>query len=158
MKVKSESEVAESRSTLRDPMDCSSPGSSVHGIFQARLCLWGIKCEIHLWGIECEICLWGIKCEICQKCYISYLLELDKISEKIYSFSFFITLYWTKKVLGTRNSIGIKIFLTGQIFPCTCSFIVLVTCSFIAQKYSWENFSNSIIIITIATCWVPLLC
>ena len=36
MKVKSESEVAQSCPTLRDPMDCSLPGSSVHGIFQAR--------------------------------------------------------------------------------------------------------------------------
>ena len=35
MKVKSESEVAQSCPTLRDPMDCSLPGSSVHGIFQA---------------------------------------------------------------------------------------------------------------------------
>ena len=36
MKVKSESEVAQSRLTLSDPMDCSLPGSSAHGIFQAR--------------------------------------------------------------------------------------------------------------------------
>ena len=41
MKVKSESEVAQSCSTLRDPMDCSLPGSSVHGIFQARVLEWG---------------------------------------------------------------------------------------------------------------------
>jgi len=36
-KVKSESEVTPSCPTLRDPMDCSLPGSSVHGIFQARV-------------------------------------------------------------------------------------------------------------------------
>ena len=41
MKVKSESEVAQSYSTLSDPMDCSPPGSSVHGIFQARVLVWG---------------------------------------------------------------------------------------------------------------------
>ena len=41
MKVKSESEVAQSCLTLRDPMDCSPPGSSVHGIFQARVLEWG---------------------------------------------------------------------------------------------------------------------
>ena len=40
MKVKSESEVAQSCPTLRDPMDCSLPGSSVHGIFQARVLEW----------------------------------------------------------------------------------------------------------------------
>ena len=37
MKVKSQSEVSQSCLTLRDPMDCSPPGSSVHGIFQARV-------------------------------------------------------------------------------------------------------------------------
>ena len=40
MKVKSESEVAQSCLILRDPMDCSLPGSSVHGIFQARVLQW----------------------------------------------------------------------------------------------------------------------
>ena len=41
MKVKSESEVAQSCLTLSDPMDFSLPGSSVHGIFQARVLKWG---------------------------------------------------------------------------------------------------------------------
>ena len=41
MKVKSESEVTQSSLTLSDPMDCSLPGSSVHGIFQARVLEWG---------------------------------------------------------------------------------------------------------------------
>jgi len=41
MKVKSESEVAQSCPTPSDPMDCSLPGSSVHGIFQAKVLEWG---------------------------------------------------------------------------------------------------------------------
>ena len=41
MKGKSESEVTESCPTLSDPKDCSLPGSSVHGIFQARVLEWG---------------------------------------------------------------------------------------------------------------------
>ena len=41
MKVKSESEVAQSFPTPSDPMDCSPPGSSIHGIFQARVLEWG---------------------------------------------------------------------------------------------------------------------
>ena len=41
MKVKSESEVAQSCLTLSDPMDRSLPGSSIHGIFQARVLEWG---------------------------------------------------------------------------------------------------------------------
>ena len=41
MQVKSESEVAQLCLTPSDPMDCSLPGSSVHGIFQARVLEWG---------------------------------------------------------------------------------------------------------------------
>jgi len=41
MKVKIESEVAQSCLTLSDPTDCSLPSSSVHGIFQARVLEWG---------------------------------------------------------------------------------------------------------------------
>ena len=49
MKVKSEREVAQSCPTHHDPMDCSPPGSSIHGIFQARVLEWGaIAFSIHL--------------------------------------------------------------------------------------------------------------
>ena len=41
MKVKSQSEIAQSCLTLREPVDCSLPGSSIHGIFQARVLEWG---------------------------------------------------------------------------------------------------------------------
>ena len=41
MKVKSESKVTQWHLTPSDPMDCSPPGSSVHGIFQARALEWG---------------------------------------------------------------------------------------------------------------------
>ena len=41
MQVKSESEVVQSCPTLSDPMDCSPPGSSIHGILQARVLEWG---------------------------------------------------------------------------------------------------------------------
>ena len=41
MKVKSEREVAQSYPTLSDPMDCSLPGSSIHGNFQVRVLEWG---------------------------------------------------------------------------------------------------------------------
>ena len=44
MKVKSESEVAQSSRTLRDPMDCSPPGSSVHGIFLGKITGVGCHC------------------------------------------------------------------------------------------------------------------
>ena len=55
MKVKSESEVAQSCPTLSDPMDFSLPGSSVHGIFQARVLEWGaitFSAETKKWHIR----------------------------------------------------------------------------------------------------------
>ena len=55
MKMKSERKVAQSCPTLSDPMDCSLPGSSAHGIFQARVLEWG---AVAYWGTknygECE--------------------------------------------------------------------------------------------------------
>ena len=59
VKVKSESEVAQSCLTLSNPMDCSPPGSSVHGIFQARVLEWGAIAfsEIHsTLGYRWSIC------------------------------------------------------------------------------------------------------
>ena len=52
MKVKRESDVAQSCPTLSDPMDCSLPGSSVHGIFQARVLEWGAIAFFIDWYIE----------------------------------------------------------------------------------------------------------
>ena len=49
MKVKSEREVAQLCPTLSDPMDYSLPGSSVHGIFQARVLEWGAIAFSEVW-------------------------------------------------------------------------------------------------------------
>ena len=61
MKVKSENEVTQLCLTLRDPMDCSLPGSSIHGIFQARVLEWGAIAFSNmlslLWGKYQEIWL-----------------------------------------------------------------------------------------------------
>ena len=57
MKGKSESEVAQSYPTLSDPMDCSQPGSSVHGIFQARVLEWG---AIAFSGNQLYICIYTL--------------------------------------------------------------------------------------------------
>ena len=59
MKVKSESEVTQSCPTLRDPMDCSPPGSSVHEIFQARVLEWGaiaFSSRFHTCALIWNIC------------------------------------------------------------------------------------------------------
>ena len=55
MKVKNESEVAQSCPTLSDPTDCNLPGSSAHGIFQARVLEWG---AIDITRHECKSAGW----------------------------------------------------------------------------------------------------
>ena len=73
MKVKSEGEVTQLCPTLRNPMDCSLPGSSVHGIFQARVLEWGAIALIRTTFttshnkqmgfqnyITCSVVLWSI--------------------------------------------------------------------------------------------------
>ena len=57
MNVKSESEVAQSCPTLCDPMDCSLPGSSVHGVFQARVLEWGAIAFSILQATSILICI-----------------------------------------------------------------------------------------------------
>ena len=71
MKVKSESEVAQLCPTLSDPMDCSLPGSSVHGIFQARVLQWGaiafstLKGKVSKYPKEyCKIFLTGVRVDV----------------------------------------------------------------------------------------------
>lgn len=86
---------------------------------------------------------------------MSYLLEVNKIKYlKRYVLFPCLKLFLLnkKEVLRTSNSKGIKEFLTGRVFSG------IVTCSFIDQKSSWEKYSNSIIILIIVTCWVPLMC
>ena len=56
MKVKSEREVAQSCLTLSDPMDCSLPGSSVYGIFQARILEWGAIAFSDTYALVNDIC------------------------------------------------------------------------------------------------------
>ena len=58
MKVKSESEVVQSCPTLSNPMDCSPPGSSVHGIFKARVLEWG-AIAFSTW--EMYVCMYACK-------------------------------------------------------------------------------------------------
>ena len=70
-KVKSESEVAQSCPTLSDPMDCSLPGSSVRGIFQARVLEWGAI------AFSKQNALKGSKTLEIQLIHISYLIRPD---------------------------------------------------------------------------------
>ena len=75
MKVKSESEIAQSCPTPRDPMDCSAPGSSAHGIFQARVLEWG---AISFSGYADDTTLMAKKEEGLK----SFLMRVEEKSEK----------------------------------------------------------------------------
>ena len=70
IKVKSESEVAQLCLTLSDPMDCSPPGSSVHGIFQARVLEWGaiaFSVSSSKWTVGVSLTLKHGLLQLCQK-------------------------------------------------------------------------------------------
>ena len=54
MKVKTESEVTQLYQTLSDPMDCSLPGSFIHGIFQSRVLEWGAIAFSETYTIMCK--------------------------------------------------------------------------------------------------------
>ena len=89
MKVKSESEVTQSCPTLSDPMHCSPPGSSVHGIFQARVLEWGAIgfsfCLIdHAKDFECvdHKKLWKIIQEMGLPDHLTFLLRNLHASEE----------------------------------------------------------------------------
>ena len=69
MKMKSESEVAQSCPTLRNPMDCSPPGSSVYGIFQARVLEWG--------AIAFSMCMY-VYTNICVCALIHRIMQVEK--------------------------------------------------------------------------------
>ena len=89
MKVKSESEVAQSCPTLRDPVACSLPGSSIHGIFQARVLEWGaiafstwgasdtLRRVFPVWCYRYSMC-WCYDCE-----FPSTFFTLNMIFQKI---------------------------------------------------------------------------
>ena len=100
MKVKSESEVALSCPTLRDPMDCSLPGYSVHGNFQARLLEWvaiafsDLALDRYIFkstwkGIEISSDIKLKRLEMYLKCCIITNLFSMKFTEPIWSYSYF---------------------------------------------------------------------
>ena len=93
MKVKSESEVAQSCPTLSNPMDCSPPGSSIDGIFQARVLEWG---AIAFSKIFVYILL-KLNIYIFLKYLIYYILDEEFLHDSIHFLkgSFFPSLYFS---------------------------------------------------------------
>ena len=82
MKVKSESEVTQLCPTLRDPMDCNLPGSSIHGIFQARVLEWGAIAFSRRSSIESAKTRLGADCGSDHEHLIAkFRLKLKKVRE-----------------------------------------------------------------------------
>ena len=73
MKVRRESEVAQSCPTLSNPMDCSLPGSSVHGIFQARVPEWGATAFSTITSLGLTYFITGSLCLFTPFTYFAYL-------------------------------------------------------------------------------------
>ena len=78
IKVKSESEVAQSCPTLSDPMDCSPPGSSVHGDFPGKSTGVGCHWETNFWGYsitQSRIILWSLSNLYLHPYNLSWILD-----------------------------------------------------------------------------------
>ena len=100
MKVKSESEIAQLCPTLSDPMDCSAPGSFIHGIFQTRVLEWGAIAFSDLidrwWNIHIRVLYPNVK-TFCYS-YCSLSLSSVYLNTKL-CVSFKVTLCFTKMTL-----------------------------------------------------------
>ena len=115
MKVKSESEVTQSCPTLCHPTDCSLPGSSILGIFQARVLDWGAIAFSDL-SWELSNFIWfvnWISCNFFRKCSLALKMELAST----YRSQFNKQLKFTKK--KRKNLEAEEVFLTLEGTPMT---------------------------------------
>ena len=127
MQVKSESEVSQSYPTLSDPMDCSLPGSSVHGIFQARVLEWGATAfsesaisvpQIRSWpSLEVRVC---------------YILKWMLL----YS-----ALFYLFKIGSVYTDLG-NHFMWKKGHPSYILSISLININISIFKYKWTSFNS----------------
>ena len=117
MKVKSESEVAQSCPTLRDPMDYSLPGSSIHGVFQARVLEW----------VPFSFCAWLISLSKMSSRAI-HVVEYGTVSFKTEWYS----IMWPCPILFIYSAM-VDIWVA----PISCLWITLLWTW--ACKYLFEN-------------------
>ena len=115
MKVKSESKVAQSCPTLSDPMDCSLPGSSIHGIFHARVLEWGenkayleLNERMYVQYLECCLAHYLVKyiftahLLLCQLCHRN-LFHCHLVSSVCFSVFFFFK-WFSQQILKFYSS------------------------------------------------------
>jgi len=102
MKVKSDSEVSQSCPTLSDPMDCSPPGSSVHGIFLARVLEWG--------AIAFSGLLWSLLWSPLKIFYLFFFFKLDCLTRVVSELVLFWICGWYKSFVRYTHC--------KHFFPC----------------------------------------
>ena len=144
MKVKSESEVAQPCPTLSDPMDCSLPVSSVHGIFQARIQEWG-PIAFYVKYIDCiksnfifeskSFFLFLLEC-----CVIFYSLPTQSFSlyqsinkrdrPLLYSHQLVKKAYLSTQINDQRENI--YIYVCMYVCMCVCMYVCVYICMYIA--------------------------
>ena len=129
MKVKSESEVAQLCPTLSDPMDSSLPGSSTHGILQARVPEWGAIAfflfpSIRVFCNESVLCIRWPK-------YWSFSFSISPSNEYSELISFKIDWLDLLAVQGTLKSLLQHHSSKASILRCSASFIVQLSHSYI---------------------------
>ena len=137
MKVKRESEVSQSCVTLGDPMDCSPPGSSVHGIFQARVLEWGAIafsndpfCSV--FKTACLLCiLCHIIASILKQHYLSFPIAVCLFIYERYSLSL--------SALALHYSFP-SLFPLGQRKPQPSVFMIVVWLQAVYSFYSYICF------------------
>ena len=112
VKVKSESEVAQSCPTLHNPMDCSLPGFSVHGIFQARVLEWGAVAFSEIYVIE----------SVYNFFFLSFWLIFFKLA--IFSFLFHFLIANTIRLKQERNTFNIHNILEAVRRNCNTKMFV----------------------------------
>ena len=133
MKVKSESEVAQSGPTLSDPMDFSLPGSSIHGIFQATVLEWGATAfSRYLWVIHNYIPHEQFSHKAYKFYFPKYVLRSDLLL-----LSPFLSTIWPKAFLKLLVNFYNN-FLTGLILLCSPHFKLVLTQQ---PEWSYENLS-----------------
>ena len=142
MKVKSESEVPQSFPTLSDPMDCSPPGSSIHGIFQARVLEWGaiafsndkfsyqllMSHKSGLPGVEAAV----LGTSFYERFQCLLIMVSTKIDCTLILNSFFSVVGWAKKLQLHTSTIYVRGWLSAD-FPCPCLIQNQISFHFISE-------------------------
>ena len=154
MKVKSENEVAQSCPTLHDPMDCSPPGSSIHGIFQARVLEWGAIAfsDIRRWFLAnvSQIGIWfsHMRCKWLWGLW-SQMWVLQPWRNHITSYlpTFFTGQVWEFSILDAQEKGSSLLTVTGGGIGGFHTFITFLSCK-VESFRGKDNYKNPFVVVS----------